>query len=187
MNEEEKKVIEIVQGLKVYYDDECLLDEEELEENKTVNNAIDTLINLVEKQQKELEQEKNKINTIKKLMSIGDVTDEALFTLVQTIIVELERLEGIEEQLEQEKEKNKDLEEKLKIAVAMLTKGTYPEKNECDNDFNKKFIAVGKIKEIVDECIEKKTNVITGKEEYCFNTNDNSFLAHKIVELLEEV
>ncbi|MCR5146854.1 MAG: hypothetical protein K6B70_05880, partial [Clostridia bacterium] len=55
MSEEEKKAIEIVQGLKVYYDDECLLDEEELEENKTVNNAIDTLINLVEKQQKEIE------------------------------------------------------------------------------------------------------------------------------------
>lgn len=30
MNEEEKEAIEIVQGLKVYYDDECLLDEEEL-------------------------------------------------------------------------------------------------------------------------------------------------------------
>lgn len=55
MNEEEKKAIEIVQGLKVYYDDDCLLDEEELEENKTVNNAIDTVINLIEKQQKELE------------------------------------------------------------------------------------------------------------------------------------
>ena len=40
MSEEEKKAIEIVQGLKVYYDNECLLDEEELEENKTVNNAI---------------------------------------------------------------------------------------------------------------------------------------------------
>ena len=48
-----EEAIKIVQGLKVYYDDECLLDEEELEENKTVNNAIDTLINLIENQQKE--------------------------------------------------------------------------------------------------------------------------------------
>lgn len=86
----------------------------------------------------------------------------------------------------EEREKRNDTEEKLKIAVAMLTKGTYPEKNEGDNDFNKKFIAVDKIKEIVDECIEKKANIITGKEEYCFNTNDNSFLAHKIVELVKE-
>lgn len=62
MNEEEKEAIEIVQGLKVYYDDECLLDEEELIENKTVNNAIDTLINLVEKQQKELEEYKEMEN-----------------------------------------------------------------------------------------------------------------------------
>lgn len=60
MSEDEKKAIEIVQGLKIYYDNNCLLDEEEIEENETVNNAIDTLINLIEKQQNELEQEKEK-------------------------------------------------------------------------------------------------------------------------------
>lgn len=49
------------------------------------------------KLQEELEQEKNKINTIKKLMSIGDITDEALFTLVQTTMAELGRLEDEEE------------------------------------------------------------------------------------------
>lgn len=54
-------------------------------------------------------------------------------------------------ELEQEKEKNKDLEEKLKIAVAMLTKGTYPEENEGDNDFDKQFIAVDKIKEKIQQ------------------------------------
>ena len=65
MTDEEKKAIEIVQGLKVYYDNECLLDEEELEENKTVNNAIDMVLNLVEKQQNEIKdlKEKNEILT----------------------------------------------------------------------------------------------------------------------------
>lgn len=60
MSEDEKRAVEIVQGLKIYYDNDCLLDEEEIEENETVNNAIDTLINLIEKQQKKLEQEKEK-------------------------------------------------------------------------------------------------------------------------------
>lgn len=56
-------------------------------------------------------------------------------------------IQDISRQLRQEKEKNKDLEEKLKIAVAILTKGTYPKENEGDNDFDKQFIAVDKIKE----------------------------------------
>lgn len=63
-----------------------------------------------------------------------------------------------QKELEQEKEKNKELEENLKIAVAMLTKGTYPEKNEGDNDFNKKFIAVDKIKEMKEFYINEHEN-----------------------------
>lgn len=140
MNKEEKKAVIF---LKHYLEDDDVF--------KIANKDLRIILNLIEKQQKELEQEKNKINTIKKIMSIGDITDEALFALAQTIMAELGRLEDIEEQLEQEKEKNKDLEEKLKIAVAMLTKGTYPEENEGDNDFNKKFIAVDKIKEKMEE------------------------------------
>ncbi len=41
----------------------------------------------------------------------------------------------------------RELEENLKIATAMLTKGTYPEKNKGDNDFSKQFIPKSKIKE----------------------------------------
>ena len=59
-------------------------------------------------------QEKKKIQTIKKLMSINDITDEALFTLVQTTMAELERLEDVEEKLDEEKEKNKKLEKHQK-------------------------------------------------------------------------
>lgn len=70
-------------------------------------------------------------------------------------------------ELEQEKEKNKELQKQLNGA------------------FDRGFISKDKIKKIVNECLEKKPNVITGKEEYCFNVNDNSFLAHRIVELLE--
>ena len=38
----------------------------------------------------------------------------------------------------------------------MLTKGTYPEQKDGDNDFNKQFIAVDKIKEKRDELICKE-------------------------------
>lgn len=82
---------------------------------------------------RDLDEEKEKINTIKKLMSIGDITDEALFTLVQTTIAELERLEDIEEQLEQEKEKNKLLQSQLNGA------------------FDRGFISKDKIKERMEQ------------------------------------
>ena len=48
MNEEEKKAIEIVKGLAVYYDDYSLLDEEEIEENESVNKSIELILNLIE-------------------------------------------------------------------------------------------------------------------------------------------
>jgi hypothetical protein len=47
----------------------------------------------------------------------------------------------------EEREKRNDTEEKLKIAVAMLIRGTYPEQNKGDNDFDKYFISRDKIKE----------------------------------------
>lgn len=55
MNEEEKKAIEIVKGLAVYYDDYSLLDEEEIKENESVNKSIELILNLIEKLQKENE------------------------------------------------------------------------------------------------------------------------------------
>lgn len=39
-----------------------------------------------------------------------------------------------------------DKTEKLKIATAMLTKGTYPAENDKDNDFDCQFISKDKIK-----------------------------------------
>ena len=67
----------------------------------------------------------------------------------QKIIDELtQNEEKLKIELEQEKVKNKDLEEKLKIAAAMLTKETYSEENEGDNDFDKYYISKDIIKEI---------------------------------------
>lgn len=60
MSEEEKKAIKIVKGLAVYYDDYSVLDEEEIEENNNVNNSIQLVTSLIEKQQKEIKELKEK-------------------------------------------------------------------------------------------------------------------------------
>lgn len=80
-------------------------------------------------------------------------------------------------------EKNNLINEKDNLILEYNKTGEFY-RNQKYRDEN--YISKDKIRKIVDECIEKKANVITGEEEYCFNTNDNSFLAHKIVELLEE-
>ena len=81
--------------------------------------------------------------------------------------------------LVKEQEKNKELEEKLKIAKQLYNDACVCIATDC--------VEKDKLRKIVNECLEKKKDVITDKEEYCFNVNDNSFLAHRIVELLEEV
>ena len=47
---------EVIKGLAVYYDDYSLLDKEKIEENEEVNNSINIIINLIEKQSKEIEE-----------------------------------------------------------------------------------------------------------------------------------
>ena len=66
MTEEEKKAIEIVKGLAVYYDDYSLLDKEEIEENESVNKSIELILNLIEKLLKENEQLNAEVNSLKK-------------------------------------------------------------------------------------------------------------------------
>lgn len=67
MTEEEKKAVEIIKGLAVYYDDYSLLDEEEIEENESVNKSIELILNLIEKLQKENEDLKNQEETARKV------------------------------------------------------------------------------------------------------------------------
>lgn len=66
MTEEEKKAVEIIKGLAVYYDDYSLLDEEEIEENESVNKSIELILNLIEKLLKENEQLRTEVNSLKK-------------------------------------------------------------------------------------------------------------------------
>lgn len=54
----------------------------------------------------------------------------------------------------------RELEENLKIATAMLTKGQYPEKNKGDNDFAKQFIPKTKVAMKLLECLAKRNNCV---------------------------
>lgn len=85
-------------------------------------------------------------------------------------------LQGILDLYEQEKARNKDLE-----------KIEYIKRNfdYCLEQKIKEGIKL-KLKEIVDECIPKKENIITKELEYTPNTNGNSYLTQRILELLEE-
>lgn len=47
-------------------------------------------------------------------------------------------------------------------------------------------IPKAKVKEIVDECIPRGKNIITGVEEYQPNANANSYLTQMILELLKD-
>lgn len=78
MNEEEKKAIEIIKGLSVYYDDYSLLDEEEEEENESVNKSIELILNLIEKLQKENEKlnEENKRLKASHIVTHNKISDE---------------------------------------------------------------------------------------------------------------
>lgn len=65
-----------------------------------------------------------------------------------------------------------------------------PEKFEFvqayENAYKKNQNIVDKVKDIIEECIPKNPNVITGKEEYTPNTNANSYFTQKILELFEK-
>lgn len=65
------------------------------------------------------------------------------------------RIDELKQELLQEKEKNKVLDEKLKMSIAMLTKGTYPETEKGANDFDNYFISKDKIRAKIKELKEK--------------------------------
>lgn len=152
MSEEEKKAIETLKGLTVYYDDYSLLDEEEIEENDNINKSIQLMIDLIERLEKELnnlkeieQQHKTDNGLLRQELDMQIEHNKELDNILYAKQSMIDELTQNEEQLKIESDKEK---ENLKIAVAMLTKGTYPEENEGDNDFNKQFIAVDKIKEM---------------------------------------
>ena len=133
MSEEEKEAIEKLKEYAL-----CKVDDNGYVE-VSANGYKHTILNLIEKQQKEL-------NNLKEIEKPHQEENAKLRVEFEKVYEDNLTLAN---ELEQEKEKNKELEEKLKIAVAMLTKGAYPEENEGDNDFDKYFISKEKIKGMI--------------------------------------
>lgn len=107
--------------------------------------------------------------------------------------VDLKELENILTEREQDKARIKELEEEngtLKrvnnIIKNIDIENATQKIDDYYNEFMRNFIPKQKIKEIVDECIPKKANIITNEIEYTPNANANSYLTQQILELLQE-
>ena len=154
MSEEEKKAIEHLNSFLNIPEFVWIKESELLMKN------VKIVLNLIEKQQKELNNIKEIEKIHRKVNEILRVELEQEKEINKEIAIKNHKIKEesnaygeeiirLDNELNQEKEKNKDLEEKLKIAIAILTRGTYPEENEGDNDFDKQFIAVDKIKDMM--------------------------------------
>lgn len=92
----------------------------------------------------------------------------------------IQRNKDLEEIEKEHKEENGRLREELENIEYIKRNFDY-----CLEQKIKEGIKL-KLKEIVDECIPKKENIITKELEYTPNTNGNSYLTQRILELLEE-
>ena len=124
---------------------------------------------------------------------------ESLEKEAQAIENLLNRNKELEEIEQEHKKENGELREKVKeleeenavlkkannISENVTIKDITNFMNKSLEDFNKEYIPVSKIKEIVDECIPRGKNIITGVEEYQPNANANSYLAQEVLKLLE--
>lgn len=158
-----------------------------------MENEIKDIIEMLELVKEELEDDDESVTATLDLEDLKALKN--LYELYKQVIEERDGIYNdyqdlgkeslkLQEELEQEKEKNKELEKHYEHEQEYINAEIFSAKQMhiIDED----YISKDKIMQIINECLDKKPNVITGKEEYCFNVNDNSFLAHKIVELLEE-
>lgn len=147
-----------LKALKNLYD----LYQETVKERDCIYNDYQDLGKENLKLQEELEQEKEKNKELNEALerSSGRVTELTVENSdlkyhiyhKQQIIDELtQNEEKLKIELAKEQEKRKDIEENLKVTVAIITKGMYPEQNEGDNDFDRQFVLIrkDKIKELI--------------------------------------
>ena len=123
MSDEEKKAIEVIKGLAVYYDDYSLLDKEEIEENEEVNNSINIIINLIEKQSKEIEELKETLKCTQNSWYEDTKVIEKQFK-------EIEELKKYEKYYEEMEEVNKRFiaVDKIKAKIEEVSNGTFDAK-----------------------------------------------------------
>jgi predicted ATPase len=80
----------------------------------------------------------------------------------------------------------RELEENLKIATAMLTKGQYPEKNKGDNDFAKQFIPKSKIDDKIEKYEEMRKATYTDLTHYGDLRRDTVLEVLQVLQELKE-
>lgn len=189
MNEEEKKLVEKFKNLYIKdFNGEPITVDDRL---SYIECALIT--NLIKKLDKEL-------NNLKEIEQ-AHKTDNGL--LRQELDMQIEHNKELEatlkqtqnswfedtQKLEQEKEKNNELEIELStrdnINVDKLVE-KYRYYRRLADSYQANCISKDKLKEIVDEHIPKQPNIITGEIEYTPNANANSFLVQDILKLLEE-
>ena len=136
------------------------------------------------------------INKIKEVIYMSDGTKVDYIDINHmdlggevSVDVFIEAIETLLTAYEKEKEKNKNLEIELEIKkyckVNELTSDLIYYKNLA-REYQGNCISKDKLKEIVDECIPKKENIITRELEYTPNANANSYLTQEILSLLKE-
>jgi len=168
MTDEEKKAIEIVKGLAVYYDDYGLLDEEEIEENEEVNNSINIVVNLIEKQSKEIEHQKEKRENQKKELAILNAKQVEFNKLVNTVNSYKGQFKRQQKEIEELKEDNKhQWEERCKL--------TFELENSTSND---------KIKAKIEETNNEELNYT--EDEYWLEQEIKGYAIDKMQSLLEK-
>ena len=103
------------------------------------------------------------------------------YKALEHLLLDYER----QKQINEEHQKiNGELREKVKV---LESKNNYLESlSDCQHNYLINSIPKQKIKEIVDECIPKKENIITHEIKYSPNTNANSYLTEQILKLLQE-
>ena len=114
---------EVIKGLAVYYDDYSLLDKEEIEENEEVNNSINIIINLIEKQSKEIEELKETLKCTQNSWYEDTKVIEKQFK-------EIEELKKYEKYYEEMEEVNKRFiaVDKIKAKIEEVSNGTFDAK-----------------------------------------------------------
>lgn len=112
---------------------------------------------------------------LKKLEEFEDIFGNTPFQNIQKIKEYIQNNFVSVDLYNKEKEKNKK-----------LIEGKFREVANKNDYIKENYISKDKIQKIVDECIPKKENIITGELEYSTNANANSFLAQEILNLLNK-
>ena len=167
LSDEEKKAIE-----RIDYIQDFIIENGQYNADVNDMQYFSKVLNIIEKQSKEIEK---LIQRNKDLEEIEKEHKE-----------ENGRLREGNKKIEKELEE-KDMQHELElIGKEEFTKANMAEIIEHYYTANENCIPISKLKEIVDECIPKKENIITKELEYAPKANDNSYLTQRILELLEE-